>query len=65
MGDLAKIFWWRSDLSIHPSLTDQEVHDVAHELSDVLLYLVRIADVCGVDLGKAALDKLATPTDAP
>ena len=32
---------------------------MGEELSDVLLYLIRLADVCGVDLGKAALDKLA------
>src|SRR4051812_16229080 len=29
------------------------------ELADVLLYLVRLADVAGVDLGAAALSKLA------
>ncbi|KAK8611698.1 hypothetical protein V6N13_131742 [Hibiscus sabdariffa] len=27
-------------------------------LSDVLLYLVRLSDICGVDLGKAALRKV-------
>jgi dCTP diphosphatase len=29
------------------------------ELADVLLYLLRLADVAGIDLGTAALDKLA------
>ncbi|KAM0991366.1 hypothetical protein ACFX13_009912 [Malus domestica] len=27
-------------------------------VSDVLLYLVRLSDICGVDLGKAALRKV-------
>jgi dCTP diphosphatase len=32
---------------------------LGEELSDVLLYLIRLADVCGVDLGQAVQDKLA------
>ncbi|KAF2284573.1 hypothetical protein GH714_027228 [Hevea brasiliensis] len=28
------------------------------ELSDVLLYLVRLSDICGIDLGKAAMRKV-------
>lgn len=35
-----------------------EKEHLGEELSDVLLYLVRLADVCDVDLGKAALSKL-------
>lgn len=31
---------------------------LGEELSDVLLYLVRLSDMCGVDLGKAALRKI-------
>ncbi|KAK4341500.1 hypothetical protein RND71_040001 [Anisodus tanguticus] len=32
--------------------------DLGEELSDVLLYLVGLSDICGIDLGKAALVKL-------
>jgi dCTP diphosphatase len=32
---------------------------LAEELADVLLYLVRLADLAGVDLAMAATDKLA------
>jgi NTP pyrophosphatase (non-canonical NTP hydrolase) len=32
---------------------------VAHEIADVLLYLVRLADVLEIDLVEAALDKMA------
>ncbi|KAE8713109.1 embryonic stem cell-specific 5-hydroxymethylcytosine-binding protein-like isoform X1 [Hibiscus syriacus] len=31
---------------------------LALELSDFLLYLVRLSDICGIDLGKAALRKV-------
>ena len=32
---------------------------IRHELADVLMYLVRLADKSGVDLRKAALEKMA------
>jgi dCTP diphosphatase len=60
IGVLAEIFQWKGDAA--PSLADWsavERQAVGHELSGVLLYLIRMADVCGVDLGSAALDKLA------
>ncbi|KAG5236370.1 dCTP pyrophosphatase [Salix suchowensis] len=31
---------------------------LAEELSDVLLYLIRLSDICGIDLGEAATKKL-------
>lgn len=59
IGVLAELFQWKGDVA--PSLSGwsaAERHHVGRELSGVLLYLIRIADVCGVDLGRAALDKL-------
>jgi dCTP diphosphatase len=47
---------------VPPGLPDFSPADRAHvgqELSDVLLYLIRLADVAGVDLGTAVRDKLA------
>ncbi|KAH7287386.1 hypothetical protein KP509_32G053500 [Ceratopteris richardii] len=44
-----------------PGLPDWSADEKEHleeELSDVLLYLVRLADVCNVNLGEAALEKL-------
>ena len=32
--------------------------NAGEELSDVLLYLIRLADACGVDLPAAALSKM-------
>lgn len=57
---LAELFRWRGE--VPSSLCDwssSDRQDVGRELSGVLLYLIRMADVCGVDLGRAALDKLA------
>lgn len=59
IGVLAELFQWKGDVG--PSLSGwsaAERHHVGRELSGVLLYLIRMADVCGVDLGRAALDKL-------
>lgn len=33
--------------------------ELAGELADVALYLLQLADICGVDLAQAILDKLA------
>jgi hypothetical protein len=51
VGELAEIFQWRGEVA--PGLPDFSTADRQHtgeELSDVLLYLVRLADVCGIDL---------------
>jgi hypothetical protein len=41
-----------------PGFSPAERQHVGEELSDVLLYLLRLADACGVDLGAAAQAKL-------
>lgn len=35
--------------------SEQERVHVGEEMSDVLLYLIRMADKCGIDLAQAAL----------
>lgn len=60
-GELAEIFQWRGDAGAAPGLPGWSARDVEHvgeELSDVLLYTVRLADRCGIDLAAAALAKL-------
>ncbi|CAA6662496.1 unnamed protein product [Spirodela intermedia] len=37
---------------------ESEKEHLGEELSDVLLYLIRLADVCGIDLGEAATKKI-------
>ena len=59
VGELAEIFQWRGEVGVGcPGWTDEDRVHLGEELSDVLLYLVRLSDRCGVDLASAALDKM-------
>lgn len=60
VGELSEIFQWKGDTVARdlPTFTPAEKQHVAEEVSDVLLYLVRFADICGIDLGQAVLEKL-------
>lgn len=59
VGELSEIFQWKGEVAKGvPDWKEEEKLHLGEELSDVLLYLVRLSDVCGVDLGKAALRKL-------
>lgn len=59
MGELSEIFQWKGEVPRGlPDWKNEEKQHLGEELSDVLLYLVRLADICGIDLGKAALRKL-------
>ncbi|TYG60607.1 hypothetical protein ES288_D07G081700v1 [Gossypium darwinii] len=56
---LALIFQWKGEVGKGlPNWSADEKEHLEDELSDVLLYLVRLADVCGLDLGQAALTKI-------
>lgn len=59
MGELSEIFQWKGEVPKGlPDWKEEEKEHLGEELSDVLLYLVRLSDICGVDLGKAALRKV-------
>ncbi|KAL3686111.1 hypothetical protein R1sor_004133 [Riccia sorocarpa] len=59
VGELSEIFQWKGEVPRGlPGWNASEKEHLGEELSDVLLYLVRLADVCDVDLGQAALRKL-------
>jgi NTP pyrophosphatase (non-canonical NTP hydrolase) len=53
VGEVAELVQWL------PADAVPDVERLGDELADVFLYLVRLADVAGVDLGAAALAKLA------
>ena len=62
VGELCECFQWKGDAACEPGLPEWEESKRDHlgdELSDCLLYLVRLADKCGVDLPAAAARKLA------
>ncbi|XP_024976278.1 dCTP pyrophosphatase 1-like [Cynara cardunculus var. scolymus] len=59
VGELSEIFQWKGE--VERGLPNWSIDDKKHleeEISDVLLYLVQLADVCGLDLGQAALSKI-------
>lgn len=59
VGELSEIFQWKGEVPKGlPDWEEEEKQHLGEELSDVLLYLIRLSDICGVDLGKAVLRKL-------
>ena len=60
VGELCEIFQWRGECDHLCALSwsERDRDHLGEELSDVLLYLLRLADRSGVDLGSAALRKM-------
>lgn len=59
-GQLAELLSWLPAAGVAAAARDEPLRSrVAEELADVLLCLVRLADVLGVDLERAATGKLA------
>lgn len=60
VGEVAELFQWKGECKEGlPDWTTQEKVHLGEELSDVLIYLVRLADKCNVDLPTAVVRKLA------
>jgi dCTP diphosphatase len=60
MGEVAELFRWKSDKDAPPYLTNWPPADkdkLADELADVMIFLTRLADRCGIDLGQAVSKK--------
>lgn len=57
-GEVIEHFQWLTP-EASAALPDAQREAVALELADVLLYLIRLADVLDIDLQQAALRKLA------
>jgi dCTP diphosphatase len=59
VGEVAEIFQWKGEVSKNlPELTEDEKKHVGEELADVFSYLVRLSDVCGVDLSASFAKKM-------
>lgn len=60
VGELAAELQWLADEEIQQSLATGTLRQrVAGEMADVFIYLVRLADVCGIELLSAAHAKVA------
>lgn len=58
-GELLEIFQWLTpEQSARVADTAQGREAIEHELADVLGYVIRLADVLGVDLNRALWNKL-------
>lgn len=59
VGELAELFQWLPADSAASKAREEKLHArIEEEVSDVLLYLIRLADVLDVDLPKAAARKI-------
>lgn len=60
VGEVSELFQWRGEVAEGlPDWTESEREQLAHELSDVMIYLVELAEKCRVDLPQAVLRKMA------
>lgn len=60
VGEVAELFQWKGEVQEGlPDWTPREKHHLAQELSDVLVYLVRLAEKCHVDLPREVVAKIA------
>ena len=57
-AELVEHFQWLNQAQ-SAALADDKLADVRHELADILIYLIRIADKLGIELIAAANDKVA------
>lgn len=57
-AELLEIFQWSRGLSWSEFKNDRLKSRAEEELSDVLIYLIRFADLAGIDLEKSAIEKI-------
>ncbi|XP_041094705.1 glutamyl-tRNA(Gln) amidotransferase subunit B, mitochondrial isoform X1 [Polyodon spathula] len=59
VGEVSELFQWKGEVAEGlPDWSEQERVALSHELSDVLIYLVELAEKCHVDLPQAVLEKM-------
>ena len=60
VGELAECFQWKGEVARGlPEFSGSERTHVGEELADVLIYTVRLADVCGIALDDCVPRKIA------
>ena len=59
-GELVAEFQWlTADQSMRSNMSDEKLRDIELEIADVAIYLIRLADVLGVDVSEVVRKKLA------
>jgi NTP pyrophosphatase (non-canonical NTP hydrolase) len=60
LGELLELFQWLTEEEIGEYLKNDDYREsLAGELADVMIYMIRLADVTGISPTRAILDKLA------
>ncbi|KAE8900351.1 hypothetical protein PF005_g10881 [Phytophthora fragariae] len=59
VGELCEIFQWKGEVKNTADWSARDKEHLGEEISDVLIYLVRLADKCDVNLPAALNDKIA------
>lgn len=59
VGELSEVFQWTGEMSAEELVSDQKLYEhFKEELSDVFIYLLRLADKANVDLVESAKQKI-------
>ena len=59
-GELVAEFQWlTADQSTRSNMSQEKLKDIELEIADVAIYLIRLADVLGVDISEVIRKKLA------
>nr|GMD06017.1 dCTP pyrophosphatase 1-like [Ipomoea batatas] len=59
VGELSKIFQWKGEVPRGlPGWEEEEKQHLGEELSDVLLYLVRLSHICSIDLENGVAEEM-------
>lgn len=59
-GELVAEFQWlTAQQSMRSNMTPDKLKDVELEIADVAIYLIRLADILGIDVSEAVRKKLA------
>jgi NTP pyrophosphatase (non-canonical NTP hydrolase) len=58
-GELLELFQWKTHEDVEEALKEEPFRqELASEIADVLIYLLRVADTCGIDPTKAIIEKM-------
>jgi NTP pyrophosphatase (non-canonical NTP hydrolase) len=58
-GELASEFQWlKAEESLRPALSQEKLEAIAMEIADVQIYLLRLADVLGIDVPESVRKKI-------
>jgi hypothetical protein len=62
-GELLEVFQWKSTDEVRNGVEADDIEAASEELADVLIFLVRLADILGIDLGEAGDKRIALNTE--